>query len=188
MASKEHIQPLIAAIASMSMTPWNLWRMEHPNILPDLLGVALPDVNLSFADLSHTDLSHADLSRTNLHHATLQHTDLSSTSLQKADLSEADLSYSILKGADLGGAILRNAKLRGTNLIGANLRDADLRGADFTDAFIEPEVIERQKEQKKWISLGVSQLEKLALRLFARTKGKDHTRPGTEPPRSGRHT
>lgn len=82
MARKEHIQPLIGAIASMSMAPWNHWRIENPNILPDLLDVELADVNLSFADLSH-----ADLSRTNLHHATLQHTDLSSTSLQKADHS-----------------------------------------------------------------------------------------------------
>ncbi len=184
MANKEHLQPLISAIASMSMTPWNHWRIEHPNTLPDLLGVELADANLSFADLSHADLSHANLSGTNLHHATLERADLSSTSLQKADLSEADLSYSILKGADLRGAILRDARLCGTNLIGAKLKDADLRGADLTDALIYPKAIERQEKRSSGV---VSRLEKLALGLLAHAKRKD--RPsldaGTEPPRSG---
>jgi hypothetical protein len=186
MASKEHVQPLIEAIASQSTAPWNHWRIENPNILPDLLGVELVDVNLSFADLSYADLSHADLRRTNLHHATLRHTDLSSTSLQEADLSEADLSYAVLKGADLRGAILRNAKLRGANLIGASLRNADVRGADLTDILIDAEAIERPK---KWIRRGVSQLEKLALGLFARTKGEDHIVPdrGDKTPRYSKH-
>jgi hypothetical protein len=186
MASKEHLQLLIEAIASQSMAPWNHWRREHPSILPDLLGVELANVNLSFANLSYADLSHADLSRANLHHSNLQHTDLRSTNLQKADLGEADLSYAVLEGADLSGANLRDAKLRGTNLIGTSLRDADLRGADLTDALIAPEALERPK---KWISRGVSQLEKLALGLLARAKRKD--RPsldaGTKPPRSDKH-
>jgi uncharacterized protein YjbI with pentapeptide repeats len=186
MANKEHLQPLIKAIASQSMAPWNHWRIENPNILPDLLGVELVDINLSFASLSYADLSHADLRRSNLHHATLRHTDLRSTDLQEADLSEADLSYADLKGADLRGAILRNAKLRGTNLIGASLRNADLRGADLTDTLMDAEAIERPK---KWISQGVSQLEKLALGLFTRTKGEYHMLPdgGVKTPRSDKH-
>jgi len=191
MANKEHVQALTMAIASMSMAPWNLWRIENPNILPDFLGVELVDINLSFAYLSRADISHADLSRTNLHHATLQYTDLSLTSLRNADLSEADLSYSILKGADLTGAILRDANLRGANLSGASLKGADLRGANLADALVDPEAIEGQKRRS---SGGVSRLEKLALGLFAytkfaRAKGKDWLLlvKGTAPPRSGNH-
>jgi len=186
MANKEHVQPLIAAIASMSMAPWNHWRIENPSICPDFLGVELAEANLSFAYLSYADLSHADLSRTNLHHATLRHADLSLTSLRNADLSEADLSYSIIKGADLRGAILRNAKLRGTNLLGANLKDADLRGADLTDALIDPNAIEGQQKR---FGGGVSYLEKLALDLFARAKRKAHrlVDGATEPHHSGKH-
>lgn len=185
-ADKEHIQPLITALASRSMAPWNQWRIENPSIRPDLFGAELADANLSFANMSYADISHADLSRTNLHHVNLRHADLSSTSLRRADLSEADLSGSILRGADLSGANLRNAKLREANLIDANLKNADLRGVDLVDALMDPEAVEGQKIRS---SGGISYLEKLALSLFARAKGKDHLRVhgGTKPHRSGKH-
>jgi hypothetical protein len=169
MPNKEHMHALILAIASMSMALWNKWRLENPSVRPDFLGVELTDVDLSFANMSYADLSHADLSRTNLRHATLRHSDLSSTRLQKADLTESDLSFSILRGADLRGAILRNANLRGTDLVGAKLKDADLRGAEITDIQCDPNVI---AEQKRRFGGGVSYLEKLALGLFTRVKGK----------------
>jgi uncharacterized protein YjbI with pentapeptide repeats len=184
-ANKEHIQPLLEAIASMSMASWNHWRIENPSIRPDLSEVKLPDTNMSFAYLTYADLSYADLSRTNLHHATLRHTDLSSTGLQKADLGEADLSYSILQGADLSGAVLRDTKLCGADLRGACFKDADLRGADLTNALLDSNAVEGQK---KWFSGGISRLEKLALGIFARAKGKDHQLldGGTKPRRFGR--
>ena len=186
MANKEHIKPLIASMASMSMAPWNHWRIENPSIRPDFRGVELAEANLSFAYLSYTDLSHSDLSRTNLHHATLRHADLSSTRLQRADLSEADLSYSDLTGADLSGATLRNARLFGAILRNANLNDADLRGADLDDALNNPEAIEGRKTK---FSGGISRIEKLALGLFARATGKNHLLldGGTKPHRSGKH-
>jgi uncharacterized protein YjbI with pentapeptide repeats len=187
MAQKEHISPLIEAIASMSMAPWNHWRIENPAIVPDLSELELADADLSCAYLSHADLSYADLTRTNLHNAVLRHTDLTSTRLQKADLSEADLSYSILQRADLSGAVLRDARLCGADLRGACFKDADLAGADLADALLDPNGID---EQKKWFSSGISHLEKLALGLFARAKGKDHRilDGGDESYRSGKHT
>jgi len=172
MANRKHIQPLIAAIESMSMEPWNRWRIENPSIRPDLSGVELPEANLSFANLSYADISHADLSRANLHHANLRHADLSSTNLRKAELTEADLSFSILQGTDLRGAILGNAKLRGTHLIGALIDQNATEG------------------QEKRVRGGVSKLEKLALRLFARKKRKDHRQVNgdTKTHRSDKHT
>ncbi len=160
MAQKEHIQPMLEAIASMNITHWNHWRIENPSVRPDLLGVELPDVDLSFAYLTYTDLRRADLSRTNLHHATLRHADLTSANLQNADLHDADLSYSILQGADLTGAILRNARLCGADLRGACLREADLRGANLKETLFDPDAVEAHKN---WIAGGVGYLEKLAL-------------------------
>jgi hypothetical protein len=182
MAQQEHLQPLLASIASMSMTPWNQWRIQNPSVRPDLLGVELADVNLTLAYLSYADLRHSDLNRTNLHRATLRYADLSSASLQKADLSKADLSFAVLQGADLSGAVLRDAKLRGANLRGACLKDADFRGADLTDALTDPNAIEGRKEGFRG---GVGYLEKLALRLFPRAKEKDQrmTEGDTEPDR-----
>ena len=170
MPNKEHVETLMAAIASMSMAPWNHWRIENPSIRPNLLGVELADTNLSYAYLSYADLSHADLSRTNLHHATLRYADLSSARLQGADLSEADLSYAVFHHTDLKGAILRNAKLHGANLVGADLTDADLSGADLAEALLDTHV---SGKRRKRFSEGVSYLEKLAMGLFSRSKDKD---------------
>jgi hypothetical protein len=186
MAQKKHIQPLIAALASQSMTSWNQMRLENPSIRPDLLGVELEDANLSFANLSYSDISHANLSRANLHHANLRHADLSSTNLQKADLSEADLSGSILNGADLSGAILRDAKLCQAMLIGVSLENVNLKEVDLEGSLIGPEAKEGKKNR---FGRGVSRLEKFALGLFARAIGKGHLRVNREnkPHRSGKH-
>jgi hypothetical protein len=186
LANKEHVQPLIEALASMRMAPWNYWRIENPSIRPDLLEIDLSGANLSCANMSYADISRADLSRTNLYHANLRHADLSSTNLRGADLSKADLTGSFLKGADLSGAILRDAILREANLIGANLKHADLRGADLANALIDPEAIEEHKISPGG---GISYFEKLALGLFARAKGKLHLPmdSGTKPHRSGKH-
>ena len=186
MANRDHMQTLIVAFASMSMAPWNHWRLENPSIRPDLLGVEFADANLSFANMSYADISHANLSRTNLHHANLRHADLSSTNLRGADLSEADLTGSILEGADLSGAILRKAKLPKANLIGASFKNVNLRGMDLGGVLIDPEAIQGQK---MGLSRGVSYLEKLALGLFPGAKGKDRLRVngGAKPHRSGKH-
>jgi hypothetical protein len=175
-ANKEHIQPLMAALASQSMKSWNQWRLENPSVRPDLSGVELADANLSFANLSYADIRHANLSRTNLHHANLRH----------ADLIETDLSGSILDGADLSGASLRDAKLRKANLIGANLDNANLKGADLEGVLIDTECVEGKKIG---FGGGVSYLEKIALGLFARWKGKDHlhVKRETKPHRSDKH-
>ncbi len=171
MANKEHIGPMISALASMNLKWWNRWRMEHPEILPDLLGAELRDVDLSYANLSRADLSHADLNGSNLRHANLQKTDLSGTSLRNVNLSEADLSQAILRNADLTGAVLRDAVLRGTNLQGANFDDADLRGADLDGADLAGALIDLDavRRPRNWFSEGMSRLERLAL-VFLRQK------------------
>ena len=115
----------------------------------------------------------------------MRHADLSSTNLQQADLSEADLSDSVLNGADLSGAILRDAKLRKANLIGASFKNVNLRGVDLSGVLLDPEAIVGKKIGS---SGGVSHLEKFALGLFARAKGKNRPRGnrGTKPHRSDR--
>jgi len=195
-ANKDHIQPLMAALASQSMASWNQWRLENPSIRPDLLGVELADANLSFANLSYADIRQANLSGANLRHANLRHADLHSTNLQKADLREADLcgsilsradlSGSILNGADLSGAIMRDTILPGTNLIDASLKNIHLGEVDLEGVLIDPEAT---GEKKIGSSRGISYLEKLALGLFKRAKGKNRLPVNKEnkPHRSGKH-
>jgi uncharacterized protein YjbI with pentapeptide repeats len=51
MANDEHIARLKKSVAD-----WNAWRIENPNIRPDLSGADLTRTNLSGANLSEASL------------------------------------------------------------------------------------------------------------------------------------
>ena len=162
MANQEH-RDLLRQGADV----WNRWRMENPEICPDLVqaelsGVDLNHANLSRAELrgaslSHTNLGWADLRAANLSgadlyeallveallgEADLQHANLIAANLTKAILSAASLAFAeiretSLSGADLTKADLRGASLRATDLSGARLHHADLRSAVFISTDLE---------------------------------------------------
>ena len=56
MANPEHV-----AILSSDVRTWNEWRLEYPNVTPDLSGANLMRKKLSGAALDYADLSNADL-------------------------------------------------------------------------------------------------------------------------------
>lgn len=73
---------------------WNQWRLENPEVMPDIRGT-----DLSQMDLSGYDLTRVILARTNLSTTRLNGADLSSANLRAADLSNADLTNAILNDA-----------------------------------------------------------------------------------------
>lgn len=105
MANPEHLK-----ILKRGVEAWNIWRVENPNIVPDL----------SRADLSEVYLSKANLSRTQLRRAILFKTDLSNANLSGADLSQAKLFWTDLTSTDFS-----QAKLSRALLIRANVSRAD---------------------------------------------------------------
>jgi uncharacterized protein YjbI with pentapeptide repeats len=109
------------ALLRRDLEAWNAWRVENPDIRPELLGANLSGENLAAANLTGANLATADLSGANL---------------ARADLSGADLS-----GANLSGATLVDADLTGASLINAFLVDADLREADLTGAYLQAAVL-----------------------------------------------
>ncbi len=121
MANEEHL-----AILRQGAEAWNMWRLEHPNIQPNLR-----KANLSEADLFEANLREAELVEANLSRADLMATDLSRADLSKADLNGADLSL-----ADLSRAGLTQANLTQANLSGAHLSGADLSRANLTQTHL----------------------------------------------------
>jgi uncharacterized protein YjbI with pentapeptide repeats len=153
MAHEEHLDLLRHSEA------WNNWRLQHPEIRPDLSRVdlrrgKLKGVNLRQVSLSETDLSWADLSGVNLSWTTLSESDLrraklirtnlrgihlGEANLSGADLSKATLMWGYLRGANMSraslcGANLQSANLGETNLEGANLEGANLCGVKLHQA------------------------------------------------------
>jgi len=157
MPDPEHVK-----IIEQGVEIWNQWRIDHPNIKPDLTRAKLPEANLFKANFRIADLTEAQLNRANLlwadlsgarlAHANLSHADLSQArmircrlngaclreaylfraNLREADLSEADLSMANLLQGNLRKANLLRARLSRTDLSGANLSEANLSFADLS--------------------------------------------------------
>ena len=129
MANEEHLKILREGIEV-----WNKWRIEHPDIQPDLIEVDLSGADLSGANLSGADLSWVDLRETNLSWAILSGANLSGADLSWATLRQTNLSWATLRETDLSWVDLRETNLSWADLIGADLSGADLSGADLSGA------------------------------------------------------
>ncbi|UCG25588.1 MAG: pentapeptide repeat-containing protein [Chloroflexota bacterium] len=156
MTNKSHLD-----ILAQGIEIWNTWRVQHPDVQPQLSGVDLSDMDLATANLSEANLSGAALFEANLREANLKaaviaEADLSGADLSGAELYKADLANAYLtganltetflaeaelSGADLRGARFRQADLTETNLVAADLRDADLTGANLSKALIADAIL-----------------------------------------------
>ncbi|QBD77597.1 hypothetical protein EPA93_17000 [Ktedonosporobacter rubrisoli] len=84
---------------------WNIWRLQNPEIRP----------NLSYANLQQMDLSKYNLAKTNLSHTNLSGTVLIMANLRDADLHNANLTRADFRGSHLKKANLSNALLHCAN-------------------------------------------------------------------------
>jgi uncharacterized protein YjbI with pentapeptide repeats len=121
-ANKKHLDQLRHGVQA-----WNQWRINNPNIRPDL-----SDAELNGADLSAANLAGVNLAGAHLIKANFLGAKISGANLTSADLSEAKLIVAELIGANLTHANLTAADLGGATLHGANLTQAMLRGARLT--------------------------------------------------------
>jgi uncharacterized protein YjbI with pentapeptide repeats len=111
MANPEHLELLKQGVET-----WNHWRIDNPDVIPDL----------SVANLTGTNLTGANFSRTFLYEAVLVNADLSSANISGAKLVGADLSAAKCYKANLSEASLWAARLLSTRLDGATLTGACL--------------------------------------------------------------
>ena len=90
MSNLEHVELL-----KKSVSKWNQWREENPEVTPDLKEANLQETNLEGANLKGADLQEADLLGA----------DMEKTNLRGANFRDTDLRLANLNGADLTGAI-----------------------------------------------------------------------------------
>ena len=143
MANQEHLD-----ILKHGVEVWNQWRLEHPEIQPDLNGTDLRGTDLREADLSGADFRTANLSKANLREANLDKANLCSAKLNKTNLSKvkltgAYLTRALLSGASLSKANLREANLDKANLSGVNLYRANLSRANLSETNLHMTIFNR---------------------------------------------
>ena len=100
-SDEEHLKILRRGVFS-----WNEWRGDNPEIIPNLKGADLSNLDLSNADFSGADLEDANFSRSNLQKVKfigswLGGTNLVGSSLEDATFQQALLDYADLSEADL---------------------------------------------------------------------------------------
>ncbi|GER89731.1 hypothetical protein KDW_38930 [Dictyobacter vulcani] len=160
MANLEHVEMLYQGVVS-----WNEWRIENPNVVPDLRGVDLSGIDLSLEShlanlynryqvggsiqerlwrerqlhqsmLRRKAMRKARSSGINLSGAMMSRVNLGGANLYKADLSGADLTEANLRCAFLTECDLNHADLSGSDLGRAAFTGADLSYANLTGCFI----------------------------------------------------
>jgi len=132
MAKEEHVN-----ILNQGVETWNKWRLENPDIQPDLQQVDFRGVNFDAANLTMAKMQGVNLGGASLINANLSNCDLSDASVDAADLIHASLQGANLTRGSFGGvnfhvANLSGAVLREGAFSHAFFRDAALAGADFS--------------------------------------------------------
>ena len=121
MVSTEHLALLMDGAGA-----WNKWRAEHPNVLPDLSGCDLRQIDLTGAALNRVNLADADLQGLNL-----QGFNLHAVNLRYANLSGVNLDFTFVADSDLSNTCCKNASFESANLGWSNLSNTDFDGAKF---------------------------------------------------------
>jgi uncharacterized protein YjbI with pentapeptide repeats len=127
-----------------SVTRWNQWRKDNPDIVPFLSKAKLGGANLQNANLQNASLHKAELGQANLkncnlcnaflYQANLMQADLEGADLRKANLEETNFFIADLKNTNLEEADLQKAYLVSANLENANLKKADLNQTRLSNA------------------------------------------------------
>ena len=136
--NKKHLK-----ILKQGVIAWNQWREENPDVIPELAGVKLSDlqldgIHLNGADLRGSNLSHVDFRYSNfmgvnLSKANLRDVNFYSSSLRNVNLSKASLTEVMLHTADLYSADFREANLYNVKFDSANLTKAKLDRANLRE-------------------------------------------------------
>lgn len=116
MADQRHLNKLKEGVEA-----WNMWRDEHPAILPDLREAKLHGKILNRIDFRHTNLDDADLSDANL----------CSSSLKSASLFRTNLRGAKIRNANLYRTYFKETILQRTNFYKASLLDTAFLNVDL---------------------------------------------------------
>jgi uncharacterized protein YjbI with pentapeptide repeats len=119
MANEEHL-----AILGEGVDAWNQWRLENPELAPNLVQADLKRADLRGAELMKADLRGANLREANLERARLAGADLAGAVLLDVKLRFADLSGAYVRATSLAGASLEGTRLRGTTFADVDFRRA----------------------------------------------------------------
>lgn len=137
MANSKHVEILLSGVEN-----WNQWRLDNPDVQPDLEGVVLKDQNLENINLNGANLKGAQWQNIGLDAALLEGAILIAVNWKKvsgvgADFSEADFTKAKLTNCDFRKADLRHTCFAETSMEGCNFSGARLTEVNFGEATLD---------------------------------------------------
>lgn len=137
MANQQHLE-----ILHSGPEKWNEWRMQNPELKPDLSGlhlkyISLEDINFNSVDLSHSILEQVNLKRALLEHAKAVGSSWKEVNCAASDCSDADFSNARLETCDFSQADLWQTNFADATLVSCTFDEAILTEVDFDRATLQ---------------------------------------------------
>lgn len=121
MANKKHLEILKKGIKT-----WNEWRMNYPDIKPDLSKTNLRRANFFGADFRRANLRRANLNNAYLGGANLNGANLSRANIGGADFSEANINRVIMTRTHFERTYLAISDFKDSYFFQTTISDCDL--------------------------------------------------------------
>ena len=137
MADQKHLDILFSGIET-----WNQWRVDNPDIKPNLKNADLRGMDLGLGNFNNTDFSGAKLKNSEFFHSDFIRANLSFLDLRRTYLEKADFESALMTGVDLRGVHLSKVSLKFSTLIYAKLgkvaiTDSELFRTNFSNSNME---------------------------------------------------
>lgn len=133
MANEEHVK-----ILKQGVEVWNRWRIDNPNVQPDLCDLSIKRARLNGANLTNTNLNRAIL-----RYGEFREVRFENAIMDEASLSGSDLTGVSFQGVQMKRAYLVGARLRGAFLQFTNLSHSDLSKVDLQDSKLFRSILDR---------------------------------------------
>ena len=114
---------------------WNAFRMENPDVRPNLVGVHLIDQDLQAANLDSALLTDANFTGCNLANVSFSGAIIKDTSFRKSNLEESTFNYCNIQRAEFSDAILSKTRFSNTSVTSSSFWSAILKNC-FLDTSV----------------------------------------------------
>ena len=137
MANQQHLE-----ILHSGPEKWNEWRIQNPELKPDLSGMQLKDFSLEGINFKSVDLSRSRLEQVNLKGVVLEYANVSDSRWREVNCAGSDCSDADFSGCRLENCNFSQSDLQHTNFVRASLvsckfDEAILTEVDFDRATLE---------------------------------------------------
>lgn len=132
MADPAHVK-----ILEQGVNAWNKWRIDNPNINPNLVQIELENVNLQEINFVRTNLYGTKIINSKLDNSILSVSELMNASFIKSSLRRANLNFARLNNSNLDRVDFTDTDFSNVELDDSKLRSCNFSFTDFTKASLK---------------------------------------------------